>query len=1058
MESFSPAAAAQLQSLLGMPEHAFEQIIQHRILECLTFEGMYGRYETVDDAHYKTLRWVFDDDTDSEEDAEEYEDEEDADADAGAEDESEDEDEDEDVSSTSTEEADENQINYKTEDEAKTVARESLLTWMSSGAGIFHVSGKLGSGKSTLMKYLCDHARTKQLLEQWAGKIFGLQPRFHLNLNGSRANNRDKGTRQPVFANFFFWKPGSTMQKTLAGLIRSLLHDVLKACPELTRDMFPSYWDRIKSAPWQVQPNLSISDKDIRRAFSRIVSDPSLYTNHCFCFFIDGLDEYEGTHQEDSKTMVDMLTNWTKNAPTTVKICVSSREHNLFMNSFSENQRIRLHILTKSDMTSYVVDKLRHIDRGEDQRILAESIVENAEGIFVWVTLVVKRIREQIENGASLETLQRELDALPKELDSLFDHILNSLADSDLKAAYQTFSMVIDLKRSDLFLTLFSYSFLDDFIRDHEFALRKDVCSRSFTSKAKAVRIESARKRLNACCRGLLETRKDESGEPASEIIMITHRSISEFLLSRGRRRRMEPYLEGFNTVDAISQLTLAELWSRDAGDIIKYGCFDKLALTLVSLRTEAKLDPAPYSFLNSLALAWQRHRDQGNFDRVGKHLAVFLGMSERFDFAIVDNLFPPGAVNQERYLEIQLRHPIFAAAACGNYEYVLWKLERDPSNIPLFTPLRLIYCILRNTCDLDPKVEQHLLNVIDALHTHHGLCPSTVSTLRGTFLQPDTQDKSEYSVHGDVATEVTLWHHILLLYFIHINFRHGRWFRAALSCHGCIIEKFLEYGADPHFYISVTTSPKFQMTLVTRIQAERREQRFGPYGYFGERSKCENLSLADLVEAWNFKNKLRILELIKINTLKIESAIAEENMMLLKELIPFTPGMEELENQGDNKELPLESNSEGTASAIDSGSKKRGLAGIFAFWSLKLGFSAGISIAILIFGQCKILTRSYFVLMLTMPRCFSGGDNSSIIWLSSNLCLEINLQLDAGLSVHRQWYLYHCSVDDRNQPGTLARKDEPTLEDALSRTRLRSNVQEMLYNPTRHLFLVLVS
>ena len=31
----------------------------------------------------------------------------------------------------------------------------------------------------------------------------------------------------------------------------------------------------------------------------------------------------------------------------------------------------------------------------------------------------------------------------------------------------------------------------------------------------------------------------------------------------------MEPYLEGFNTVDAISQLTLAELWSRDAGDII---------------------------------------------------------------------------------------------------------------------------------------------------------------------------------------------------------------------------------------------------------------------------------------------------------------------------------------------------------------------------------------------------------------------------------------------------------------------------------------------------------
>jgi hypothetical protein len=161
-----------------MSEHAIELVIQHRILESLAFEGMYGRYETVDDAHYKTLRWVFDDDTDYEEDAEEYEDEEDADAEANAEDE--DEDDYEEASNTSTVELDEGQVNYEVEDKAKTVARESLLTWMSSGAGIFHVSGKLGSGKSTLMKYLCDHAGTKQLLEQWAGKIFGLQLRFHL--------------------------------------------------------------------------------------------------------------------------------------------------------------------------------------------------------------------------------------------------------------------------------------------------------------------------------------------------------------------------------------------------------------------------------------------------------------------------------------------------------------------------------------------------------------------------------------------------------------------------------------------------------------------------------------------------------------------------------------------------------------------------------------------------------------------------------------------------------------------------------------------------------------
>jgi hypothetical protein len=278
--------------------------------------------------------------------------------------------------------------------------------------------------------------------------------------------------------------------------------------------------------------------------------------------------------------------------------------------------------------------------------------------------------------------------------------------------------------------------------------------------------------------------------------------------------------------------------------------------------------------------------------------------------------------------------------------------------------------------------VKQQLLNVIDALHTHHGLCPSTVSKIYGIHLYPATEVKSEPSSFDDEATEVTLWHHILFLHFVQTS----RWSWLVSDCRGCIIEKFLEYGADPHFYISAMNPSKFNIRVFTRVQGERREQWFvSPHISDMQVSEGENISLADLVEASNFKNKLRILELIKINTSKIESAIAEENMMLLKELTAFTPGLEELEDQGDTKELPLESKSEGTVSAIDSGSKKRGLAGVFAFWSLKLGFGAGTFIAILVLGQCKILTQNYSALMLTMPRCFSGGDDSSVVWLSYN-------------------------------------------------------------------------
>ena len=157
IESLTPAARDQLHSLFSMSEHACDLIVQHRILESLAFEGMYGRYEIVDNAHFKTLRWIFNDslDNDQVEDKDEQEDEQEDEPDA--------------EKKADRDEKVENK--EKGEDEAKASARELLLNWMSSAAWIFHISGKLGSGKSTLMKYLCDHDRTKSLLKEWTGKF-----------------------------------------------------------------------------------------------------------------------------------------------------------------------------------------------------------------------------------------------------------------------------------------------------------------------------------------------------------------------------------------------------------------------------------------------------------------------------------------------------------------------------------------------------------------------------------------------------------------------------------------------------------------------------------------------------------------------------------------------------------------------------------------------------------------------------------------------------------------------------------------------------------------------
>jgi hypothetical protein len=631
-----------------------------------------------------------------------------------------------------------------------------------------------------------------------------------------------------------------------------------------------------------------MSDKDIRKSFTRLISDPKIYKNHYFCFFIDGLDEYETTHQEDAKDLVDLLCSRTTLGREKIKICVSSREHNVFMNAFSAEQRIRLHDLTRGDMRRYALEKLRHL--GPESKELVSEIVDNAQGIFLWVALVVNRVREQIENGADIDTLEREIHFLPKELDGLFEHILNSLVDVDLLTTYQTFSMVSTLNEEntlsqvDFVLTLLSYSFLDEYSRDPLFATQEDFRHRSIDKKERDRRITKARKQLNGSCGGLVEVRRQGEGrrpwamEDDGEAIVIGHRTILEFLSKQTKKAQIERRLDKFNALDAISQLTLAELWSRDPGDIRLGGKFDRLALGLTTLRIHAKLDQPPYAFLETLGLAWQRHQTEGNYDCHGRTLGV---TTCYWDFRCdveVDQI--PSLHEDSDDSEQVLRHPIYPLALMGSYDYVQWKLNHNPGEIPLFTPLRLIYCIIgefyRN--NLGENKTQGLLKVLDCLHVQ-GIGPQTPSTLFKTRLHPVTanQELRRKNRFGDPSTVITLWHHILL-----------RSFRAEATNKpdrqpilGYIVEKFLEYGADPYFYMSVTISSEQQTKLVhiiVRIGGEIRDYWFNYHeAMYEEIGTCENKSLEDMVERWSYENKARVLELIRKNRKMLEGLVDSE-------------------------------------------------------------------------------------------------------------------------------------------------------------------------------------
>lgn len=86
---------------------------------------------------------------------------------------------------------------------------DDFARWLKSGHGLYWINGKAGSGKSTLMNHIYTHKRRLELLREWCS------------------------TPQLLTPAFFFWNSGKSLQKSVDGLLRSLLHQMLTQYREL---------------------------------------------------------------------------------------------------------------------------------------------------------------------------------------------------------------------------------------------------------------------------------------------------------------------------------------------------------------------------------------------------------------------------------------------------------------------------------------------------------------------------------------------------------------------------------------------------------------------------------------------------------------------------------------------------------------------------------------------------------------------------------------------------------------------------------------------------------
>ncbi|CAG9971411.1 unnamed protein product [Clonostachys byssicola] len=522
--------------------------------------------------------------------------------------------------------------------------RDKFITWLSSSDGIFHFTGIPGAGKSTMMKFIYENPATKEELQKWAG------------------------SRTLCLAKHFFWRPGSDLQHNLAGLFYSLLHEILENCPELIPDAMPEYWKMVQQIPIAVDPDIEIPPIAVENALFTLIQNENIIKHHCFCFFIDGLDEFLGSDQQDYTSLANLLTRWVENSNGNLKICVSSREENAFMNAFPEDQRLQLHQLTWDDISTYVREGLKGLEAGYSKDELVYRLCDRAQGVFLWVILVVRDIREKIESG---ETNPQEIEArlsIPEGLENLIGHILHRLSSEKRKKLSQIVAM-FHLQRQfedewiggGLILTRLAFSFLDEYNSDHKFATRNTFNENETHLNERLLRAE---KQIRYCSGGFLKTSEQE------EAIVFIHRSIPE-VLGKEEFRHLLGYVDAVEAAKALSHLTFAQIRA-GAYNNKEAGGFLAPVMTMCL----KALDESVYDFL---ACIHEWYNDKFPLEAPEAHCIFTLPRAPRMTHICRGLGYVPRRCRPIDENEFLCFNALFYAAISGNIKFAKFIVGKNP-------------------------------------------------------------------------------------------------------------------------------------------------------------------------------------------------------------------------------------------------------------------------------------------------------------------------------------------------------------------------------------------
>lgn len=280
--------------------------------------------------------------------------------------------------------------------------QQLLKDWLVLESSFLWISGKAGSGKSTLMKFL-EHNPKRLFTTVTADTVV-------------------------VFFSFYAGSSEPT-EKSKIGFFRHLVHELLASRPGWIKDVVKYFNKNLESDnTWRIDMWDESNAKAVFELFLRKDGPMRLV------LLVDSFDECEG-----SNYMLGELLSYLKGLATleglsnvSVKICLASRPDLPFDKIFENTATIILEDHTLDDIYAYVeaevacLKKQCTVSSSTEQIFL--SVPSQANGMFLWARLVLEELFERHQNGepetGSDDALEAALKWLAPDLRILFSRML----------------------------------------------------------------------------------------------------------------------------------------------------------------------------------------------------------------------------------------------------------------------------------------------------------------------------------------------------------------------------------------------------------------------------------------------------------------------------------------------------------------------------------------------------------------------------------------------------------------------------------------------------------